>query len=91
MINILPLRLMGSQLLLERPKGLIKKHAIIVSLKVMSSLTKLMSIFALICSLLIGGHFNSAYAQPTFKDSNIKAELVVAEGLVFTNQYGICR
>jgi glucose/arabinose dehydrogenase len=81
MINILPLRLMGSQLLLERPKGLIKKHAIIVSLKVMSSLTKLMSIFALICSLLIGGHFNSAYAQLTFKDSNIKAELVVAEGL----------
>ena len=47
----------------------------------MSSLTKLMSIFALICSLLIGGHFEFAYAQPTFRDSNIKAELVVAEGL----------
>jgi glucose/arabinose dehydrogenase len=40
-----------------------------------------MSIFALICSLLIGGHFDSGYAQPTFRDSNIKAQLVVAEGL----------
>jgi glucose/arabinose dehydrogenase len=47
----------------------------------MSSSTKLVCILALICSLLIGGHFEFAYAQPTFRDSNIKAELVVAEGL----------
>jgi glucose/arabinose dehydrogenase len=47
----------------------------------MSSSTRLMCILALICLLLIGGHFNSAYAQPTFKDSNLKTELVVAEGL----------
>jgi glucose/arabinose dehydrogenase len=35
----------------------------------------------LILSLLIGGHFISAHAQPTFKDARLKAELVVAEGL----------
>ena len=57
---------LSESLFMERPKGLIKKHAIIVLLQVMSSLTRLMCILALICSLLIGGHSNSAYAQPTF-------------------------
>ena len=36
---------------------------------------------ALILSLLIGGHFISVHAQPTFKDARLKTELVVAEGL----------
>src|ERR671923_1383527 len=32
-------------------------------------------------SSLLVGYFNSAYAQPVFKDSNLKAELLVEEGL----------
>ena len=35
-------------------------------------------IFILILySFLLIGYFNSAYAQPTFKDPNLKAELIV--------------
>src|ERR671910_1177541 len=48
----------------------------------MLSKVSLVFVFILIlCSFLLGGYFNAAYAQPTFKDSALKAELIVEEGL----------
>jgi aldose sugar dehydrogenase len=48
----------------------------------MLSKVSLVFVFILIfCSFLLGGYFNPAYAQPTFKDSTLKAELIVEEGL----------
>ena len=48
----------------------------------MLSKVSLVFVFILIfCSFSLGGYFNPVYAQPTFKDSTLKAELIVEEGL----------
>ena len=48
----------------------------------MLSKVYLVFVFILIlCSFLLGGYFNAVYAQPTFKDPNLQAELIVGEGL----------
>src|SRR5919198_5711250 len=38
-------------------------------------------IILILCSFLPVGYFNTIYAQPTFKDPNLQAELIVGEGL----------
>jgi aldose sugar dehydrogenase len=47
----------------------------------MRFIKRLLCVLALIFSFLVGGDFNSVYAQPTFKDPNLKGEVVVEEGL----------
>lgn len=48
----------------------------------MLSKVYLVFVFVLIlCSFLLVGYFNPAYSQPTFKDPNLQAELIVEEGL----------
>jgi hypothetical protein len=53
----------------------------------MLSKVSLVFVFILIfCSFLLGGYFNPAYAQPTFKDSTLKAELIVEEYIGFRKE-----
>ena len=47
----------------------------------MVSIVQSVCTLALIFSLLVGGHFNSADAQPIFKDPDLGVELIVEEGL----------
>ncbi|HZB99796.1 MAG TPA: PQQ-dependent sugar dehydrogenase [Nitrososphaeraceae archaeon] len=47
----------------------------------MVSIVQLVCTLALIFSLLVGGHFNSADAQPIFKDPDLGVESIVEEGL----------
>jgi aldose sugar dehydrogenase len=47
----------------------------------MVSIVQSVCTLALILSLLVGGHFNSAYAQPIFKDPDLGVESIVEEGL----------
>src|SRR5919112_803848 len=47
----------------------------------MVSIVQSVCTLALIFSLLVGGHFNSADAQPIFKDPDLGVESIVEEGL----------